>query len=356
MRVLQLIDSLEAGGAERVAVNFSNGLLKYNERSFLCTTRNEGLLKAGLNTKVEYLHLNRTKTIDFKALLALKKFIKKNSISIIHAHSTSIFTAVFVKLLGAKVKLVWHDHYGRSEFLNERPSKGLKFCSLFINQVFSVNDKLVKWSKSTLNIKKSEYLPNFVAYSKQEQITKLKGENGFRVVCLANLRPQKDHINLIKAFHLFHKDNQNYTLHLVGKDFNDDYSNEVKTLISDLQLNDVITIYGSCNDTFQILKQASIGVLASKSEGLPLSLLEYGLVSLPVVATNVGDCDKVISHQENGLLIEPNDYKELAKSLQNLSSNSILATRFGNTLNETINTHFSEKVILDHVVSVYQKL
>jgi hypothetical protein len=45
MKVLQLIDSLEGGGTERVAVNLANALSLNKERTFLCTTRKEVPLK-----------------------------------------------------------------------------------------------------------------------------------------------------------------------------------------------------------------------------------------------------------------------------------------------------------------------
>ena len=354
MRVLQLIDSLEAGGAERVAVNMANGLAKKNDASFLCTTRSEGLLKSSINTEVGYLNLKRTKTLDFKALKHLKHFIKSQDIDIIHAHSTSIYTAVLVILLGVKVKLVWHDHYGKSEFLEQRPSLALKFCSFFIAHVFAVNDKLVTWSKQTLGLKNVTYLANFVTFSNQEARTHLKGEAGFRIVCLANLRAQKDHETLINAFELLIKEHPKYTLHLIGKDFNDDYSNQIKHLIRKLHLNDKVFIYGSCTDTFEVLKQADIGILSSKSEGLPLSLLEYGLMGLPVVCTNVGDCNKVITHKENGLLIASENDVILYESLVYLASNPIFSKEIGDNLKKTISENFSENSILDQVILTYK--
>jgi glycosyltransferase involved in cell wall biosynthesis len=356
MRVLQLIDTLEAGGAERVAVNFANGLANRIEGSFLCTTRKEGLLKSSLNTKVGFINLNRKKTVDFKALKQLKAFIKNNHIGIVHAHSTSIYTAVLVKLLGAKIKIVWHDHYGKSEFLEKRPLLGLKICSYFIDEVFSVNDKLVNWSKEKLGIKNSSYLPNFVSYSLQEKTTFLKGDSGFRIVCLANLRPQKDHITLIEAFDILQKKHPKYTLHLVGKDFKDDYSKSVHALIEKLNLKEKVFLYGSCEDTFHILEQAEIGVLSSKSEGLPLSLLEYGYMSIPVVCTNVGDCNKVIVHETNGLLIESQKPELLMENLNKLIFSSVFAKDLGHNLKKNITLNYSESSIISQVISSYKTL
>ena len=356
MHILQLIDSLEAGGAERVAVNFANGLNDYDYKSFLCATRKEGLLKQSLDSQVAYLYLNKKRTLDFKALLKLKRFIKSNRIELVHAHSTSIFTAIWVKLLGAKIKIVWHDHYGKSNFLSERPSQPLKFFSPLISYSFCVNDQLVAWSKSVLNITNASYLPNFVSYSEQKTETILKGNNAIKIVCLANLRAQKDHFNLIKAFKALLEKVPDCSLHLVGKDFNDEYSSALKKLIIDKNINEKVFIYGSCFDTFQILKQAQIGVLSSKSEGLPLSLLEYGLSKLPVVCTNVGDCTKVIDHNKNGLLVQPANAIQLCESLYMLITNPILAKNMGLALEMKIKNSYSKNAILKEVIKTYKHL
>ncbi|MNS17676.1 hypothetical protein D3C72_493560 [compost metagenome] len=112
MKILQLIDSLEAGGAERMAVNYANSLGSRIEFSALAATRKEGPLKERLNENVSYLFLERKRTFDLKAVSKLKKFIKEQQIQIIHAHGTSFFLAVLLKLTYPKIKIVWHDHHG----------------------------------------------------------------------------------------------------------------------------------------------------------------------------------------------------------------------------------------------------
>jgi glycosyltransferase involved in cell wall biosynthesis len=53
-------------------------------------------------------------------------------------------------------------------------------------------------------------------------------------------------------------------------------------------------VYGSLQDVENILNQATIAVLSSQSEGLPIALLEYGLHKKPVVVTAVGDMPMLI--------------------------------------------------------------
>ena len=68
MRILQLIDSLEAGGAERMAVNYANALATTLEFSSLVATRKEGPLLGEIDSKVIYLFLNK-KNISLHILL-----------------------------------------------------------------------------------------------------------------------------------------------------------------------------------------------------------------------------------------------------------------------------------------------
>jgi len=268
IRVLQLIDSLEAGGAERVAVNLANKLSTKIERSFLCATRKEGALKPTIAKDVGYLFLDRQHTLDFKAILKLSRFIKSQRIDIIHAHSSSFFLATLVRVLQSKVKIVWHDHYGKSEFLENRPTTVLDFCSRYFSHIITVNTALEVWAKHRFKNLPVSYVPNFAVRNAVEPETVLKGKFGKRVLHLANLRPQKDHVTLLKAFKLVLEEFPDWTLHLVGKDFNDAYSTLVKSTLKILELEHAVYIYGSRNDTDSILEHCNMGVLSSVSKKL----------------------------------------------------------------------------------------
>lgn len=354
MRVLQLIDSLEAGGAERMAVNIANALSTKTEGSFLCTSRQEGFLKESLLPEVGYLFLDKTKTIDFGAIKRLNRFIKKHSIDIIHAHSTSFFLATIIKLINPKVVIVWHDHYGGSEFLDNRKHGVLKRCSKYFSHIFSVNKLLQIWAEQTLKFKNVSYLPNFAAINKTVGITNLEGTSGKRIVCLANLRTQKDHITLFLAFKDLLKAYPDWTLHCVGKNFMDDYSTRIENKIKELSLEDSVYLYGSKPDVFNILIQSEIGVLSSKSEGLPLALLEYGFAKLAVVATKVGECETVISQKHNGLLVEASAQQEMTNALIFYIENEDLRQTFATRYNMHIEENYSQNAQIETILKVYK--
>jgi glycosyltransferase involved in cell wall biosynthesis len=357
MRIVQLIDSLETGGAERMAVNYANALSDTIDFSGIVVTRKEGSLVSELNDKVSYCFLNKKKTVDVVALRKLYDFLKANKVTVLHAHSTSFFTAVLVKLVLPKLQLIWHDHYGKSEFLHERKSLILQISSYFFNGIISVNQHLKKWAESQLNCKKVIYFPNFTPQQSSQAKTEtvLLGTAGKRILCLANLRAQKDHFLVLKVAQKMSVSHPDWTFHLVGKDFEDAYSASIQTSIAQMKLEHNVFLYGSRNDSSAIIQQSAIGILTSNSEGLPVSLLEYGMHQLPVVVTAVGEIPTVIQHHQNGFLVQAGDENEFYKALTQLIDNPNLMNTFGSALYQTIQKNYSERAIINHYIEWIEK-
>ena len=354
MRVLQLIDSLQAGGSERVSVNIANALSTKVEFSALCATREEGLLKESILKDVRYLFLDKKRTLDVKSIKKISVFVKENKVQIIHAHSTSFFLATIIKLLNKNTIVIWHDHYGNSEFLNKRKHAILKICSKYFSHIFSVNKSLEVWAKQKLKCKSVSFLPNFAASYKQLKVTSLKGVAHKRIVCLANLRSQKDHITLVKAFKEVHTKYSDWTLHCVGKNFNDGYSKLIENEINILDLKKSVFLYETKLDIYNILSQCEIGVLSSKSEGLPLALLEYGLSNLAVIATKVGECENLIKNQFNGLIVNSSSAKELAEAIILYIESKDLRYAFAKRYNQHIKENYSVKVQIENIIKIYK--
>ena len=348
MRIIQLIDSLEAGGAERMAVNFANGLSSKVDFSGLVCTRKEGLLNHQMLPELEYLFLAKKSALDVAALFRLRTFCVKNQVTHVQAHATSFFTAFLLRLLLPKLKIIWHDHYGLSEFLSQRRPQLLWLCSYFFDGIIAVNEPLKQWSLKHLACKKIIYLPNFVTTSgSSERQTSLAGIAEKRILCLANLRAQKNHQLLLSVAEMLQKSNPDWTFHLVGQDFNDAYSAQLKQRILDAKLDQHVFLYGSRADTAAILKQATIGILTSDSEGLPLAILEYGLYKLPVVVTQVGEIPSVVMHQQEGFVVPVGSVKMVYKSLVELIENQNLRLKFGRALQAKIQLEYTEESVLN---------
>lgn len=354
MRVLQLIDSLRPGGAEKMAVNIANALLPNIEGSFLCCTRQEGMLKDELKPDVGYLFLNKKSSLDPKAILKLRKYIRKNKIDIVHAHSTSFFLAGVLKISGSRFKLIWHDHYGESENLEARDYKILKKFSRLFSGILSVNTALKEWAieklnnKNVIEIKNFIPEPDFVSPAKIQ----LKGNaEAFKIICVANLRPQKDHFNLIRAFEILAPENQ-VSLHLIGENQKTEHSESVLKAINKSLFKERIFYYGSQPDIIPLLQQADLGILSSRSEGLPLALLEYGIVGLPVVCTDVGKCREIIV--PDGKLVPKENPEDLANAIRFYLKHPEKMVKDARDFQKKINRNYSEKEVILSLLNTYK--
>ena len=355
MRIIQIIDSLEAGGAERMAVNYANALAKQIDFSGLVATRKEGPLLAQLDAKANYFFLNKKRSFDLKAIFTLRRYVIKNNVTLVHAHSTSFFLVFLLKFICPSIQLIWHDHYGDSEFLDKRPSLSLRIILSFFDGVISVNQKLKQWAEEKLDCKNTIYLPNFVSTENGiMRLTFLKGAAGKRIVSLANLRPQKNHFLLLKIAKKLKETHPDWTFHLVGKDFEDDYSAAIQQLIVEYNLKETVFVYGSKNDIQNIVEQATICVLTSKSEGLPVALLEYGRGKKPVVVTDVGEIPAVVKNGTNGFVVSQKEelfYVALVKLIEN----EALRSDFGEAIYKVVLNHYSEEGVVKQSLNWLQK-
>ena len=356
MKVLQLIDTLEAGGAEKMSVQIANSLAHKIEGSALCATRKEGLLKTEINPNVNYLFANKKSTFDIFAIRRVLMYCKAQSIDIIHAHGSSFFLATLLKIFRPSLNIVWHDHHGNRAHMPRFAYNVLKRCSSYFDCAISVNEELLQWAKRHLKANSYKYLPNFVSSKtlEVEATHKMQGEDGKRIVCIANLRDPKNHELLIESFAKSKIFEKGWTLHLIGKDFNDSYSENIKGLMTSKGLANSVFTLGLKDNVHAYLKASEIGVMTSTKEGLPMAILEYGQAGLAVIATKVGQIPDVV--KDNGLLCESKDLECFTYALVELTTKDLARKRLAADFKEHILQHYSEDSVIEKLLTIYKRI
>lgn len=347
-KILQIVDSLEIGGSERMSVNICNSFTLNKIENYLVVSRKTGFLYNFIKEKENVTFLNKKGFLDLMAFLKLFKLVRSYKPSVVHAHQTSIYWIFLVKLLFPRIIVIWHDHWGYSDLLKDSDRKIIKYFSFLINGVVCVNEKIKEWNIKHLKVKKEAivYIPNYSLL----EIIKAKKSDKFVLACVANIRNQKDHINLLKACFLLKEQNIDFELLLAGSLTDVNYVMKIKNKIIELDLGGNVFFLGPVINISKVLSKSDVGVLSSVSEGLPLSLLEYGLAELPVVCTDVGQCKEVLGNGEFGWVVPPKSPQKLADALKEVFENRELANLKAIGLKKNIQNHYgSKKFILKYL-------
>ena len=99
-----------------------------------------------------------------------------------------------------------------------------------------------------------------------------------------------------------------------------------------------------------------MAVLPSRWEGMPNALLEGMACGLPCVATRVSGSEDIIQHGVNGLLVESEDYQNMAQALLTLLRDPGLAQKYGRNARETVERQYSFEQVMDRYVQLYQRI
>lgn len=356
--MLQIIDSLDVGGAERMAVNIANVFQDNQIDNVICVTRLNGAFHRLLDKNVPYYFLHKKNPLDLTAFINLLRIIARYKPTIIHAHSTSYLWAGLAKLFFRQIKLVWHDHRGVNM---EGPNKSrpfLKLLSKKMSGIIVVNEDLKQRNlrQTSVPAERIRFIKNFPDVRMISDDNRSK--NDVNILCLANLRPEKNHQMLLDVFAriLSKFASKNIYLWLAGKAFDPQYQEKLIAYALELGIFDKVKFMGNVQDTTTLLSKAHIGVLTSNFEGLPVSLLEYGLAALPVVVTDVGYCREVLGNGEYGWLVPNHNADAFADTLQYVIENREESREKGKQLKQRIINEYGARRFLNDYLRFVRSL
>lgn len=354
MKILQIIDSLHLGGAERMAVNISIALCDNDIQNVLVCSRKSGELLHLLPKKTTFYQLGKKNFADVIAFFRLYKIIKQEAPDVVHAHSSSVNWCIFIKLLMPRMKLIWHDHNGNNLLLKDSDRKFIRFFSSKINAVIAVNELLLNWANKNLKTEANVFIRNFPILNFQDKRRKQKKNI---ILHLANLKPHKDHFAMVESVKILkQKTTIPFQVWCAGIDLHDNYSNLLKVKIKEDKLEETIKILGAVSNTEKLLSNADIGILSSESEGLPVSLLEYGLAGLPVVVTDVGQCGEVIGYGKFGKLVKAKSPELFADSILFYLNNPVEAFNTSLEFNKHIELEYGPKKFIRMYINLISSI
>ena len=105
-----------------------------------------------------------------------------------------------------------------------------------------------------------------------------------------------------------------------------------------------------------MLAGASVVVLPSLSEGVPLALLEAMLAARPIIATAVGEVPTVLDQGRAGVLIPPGDAAALADALRDLLADSRRRQQLSVAAVTRATEHYTLARMMERYLALYARV
>ncbi|MEO8184671.1 MAG: glycosyltransferase family 4 protein [Deltaproteobacteria bacterium] len=172
------------------------------------------------------------------------------------------------------------------------------------------------------------------------------------VVCVARLSPEKGHAGLLQAFARLVAEGLDADLELLG-DGPDRARIEEQVRV--LGLGERVTLRGQVSEdqVLEALTRATVLVLASFMEGLPVTLMEALALGVPVVAPCVAGIPELVEHGVSGLTFPPGDWDRLARVLRELLADPALQQRLAREGRRRVEAEFFVERSLEPLVGAF---
>ncbi len=159
-----------------------------------------------------------------------------------------------------------------------------------------------------------------------------------RFITVANLRPEKAHERLLAAAKRVLSERRDMEFQIVGDGRR---RAELQRLASALGVSGQVQFLGHREDVSDLLGEADVFILPSRSEAFPNAVIEAMAAGLPVVACAVGGLLELVEEGRTGRLVPPDDETALAAALLDLASAPDRARAMGRAARAFVEARFS---------------
>ncbi|WPC34791.1 glycosyltransferase [Acinetobacter sp. YWS30-1] len=327
MKILMIIPSLSAGGAERVLSSLANDWIARNmcEIEMVVFTNVEDFYEINENIKIHRFNYTSFSKFKYFELLKLiyrlrRKILEINpDICFSFLRESNILT--LISSMGLKNKIVISERDSPLTILPFHYNILRKKLYPLATGIIAQTTEYKEFIDNEINISKSIVIPNPV---RSIEVSEVKREK--IIINVGRLIPEKGHEYLLESFALCKK-KKDWHLVLVG----DGYLREkLEKKVRQLNLLQQVTFVGKSKEVDNWLCRSSIFAFSSISEGFPNALAEAMSASLPCVSFNciTGPSD-LIFDGVNGFLVEVKNIQKFSERLDLLMENDELRINLG---------------------------
>ncbi len=336
LRVLLALESSGPGGAEHMVVQLARALRRMGDEPVVASMRpgwmTERAAAAGIPVWIE----PQRRGLDplWAPRLALR--LRHERIDVVHSHefAMNVYAGAAARLAGLPAIATLHGRHWATEA--PRRARAYRVLRRLGMRIVAVSHDLAGFLAEGLQLPLAAIavVYNGIELSplpENAERTRLRAAvrselalapQAALALAVGNLYPVKDHATLLRAASM----RPGLAVAIAGRGAEED---RLRALAAELGIADRVRLLGLRDDVPRLLGAADVFVQPSRSEGLPLAVLEAMAAALPVVASRVGGIHEAVTEGETGLLVPPGEPAALAAALARVLGAADTGAAFG---------------------------
>lgn len=362
-KILYFITTSDWGGASRYVYDLCKYEIGEGNKVYLVVGSNGELSrevrKLGIKVYiVSSVRRNISPLNDVKAILSLRRLVKKLKPDIIHLNSSKAGVIGRVACIGLKsIKVIFTVHGwaftdGVPSLIKRKlyrlieravsPLTDFFICVSNFDLKIGIKNKVLTQKSKAIVIHNGSPVPE---YNKRVEIPQYP----IKIIMVARFSNQKDQLSVIEA--VSHLPLNIYRVTFIGEGEN---LAKCQKRVSELRLENNIKFEGFKRNVAKYLLKSDVFVMTSFYEGLPLSIIEAMSYGLPIIASDVGGNSELVKNNVNGYLIK--NRQELEEKLNYLITNPNRIINMQNKSRELYLKGFDLNDKIRETDNVYKKL
>jgi sugar transferase (PEP-CTERM/EpsH1 system associated) len=365
LRVVHVVLSLDCGGLEHVVLDLVRGGLEIGQKVSVICLEHKGVLAEQLEAAGVAVHsCEKRPGLHIRKLRrSLRRRFVEIRPDVVHTHQIGalFYAGPAAKSVGSPV--VAHTEHGK-HFEHRAKTRWLgRYASRFADCFFCVSkdiaDDVVR--RRIAPAQRVEFVPNgidTVRFGAPVAAAAIRAELGIPsqahvVGTIGRLAEIKRQDLLIRAFAVLKAELPEAHLLIVG---DGPERRSLEELTHALGVSDSVCFAGYREDRERLLHAMNVFALTSRSEGMPLSVLEAWAAGVPVLAANVGGLPDLIEEGRTGRLIDSSDPDTWARAILILLDDSESAASMSAAAKAHVEQFFSRSAMTQAYARRYRAL
>ena len=361
INILHTIDTFGPGGAETVFINLVRGLNTHRYNSVVAISGKGWVHEELRSLNFKPLVIDSKGSFSARYLWQLVQIVKRYDIDIIQSHlfGSNVYCSLAGIICHVPVISIFHGAVDAND-KDKMVKCKIKIVNYGSKRIVLVSESLHEFFVERMGVSRKRAITIYNGIDFERFKTtgndSLRNELGLAqddvlIGSVGNIRSAKSYDILLHSAARIIKRYPRCKFVVVGQGSGRLY-NDLLNLRDRLSLKKEVFFLGFRSNISEILNNLDIFLLTSTSEGFSISTVEAMACGVPVVATKCGGPEEIIVNNENGILAQVGDERDLAKGVTRLIENGRFRKKIVASARQTVSSKFK----LSSMIARYDRI